>query len=125
MTSEENNDTREMYFTEDEELIVHNLEQMFGQRPKMKSTQNILKRQQFEYWEEIFIKLDGNPDTLKDLKRNFEENVNKYHVTKLCVPIINEIKKLPNGTGNVFEFYIEKDRMECTHEKVANIFNHI
>ena len=125
MTSEENNDTREMYLTEDEELIVHNSEQMFGERPKMKSTQNILKRQQFEYWEEMFIELDGNPDTLKILKRNFEENVNKYHVTKLCVPIVNEIKKLPDGEGNVFEFYIEKDRMECTHEKVADIFNHI
>ena len=108
MTSEENNDTREMYLTEDEELIVHNLEQMFGERPKMKSTQNILKRQQFEYWEEIFIKLDGNPDTLKDLKRNFEENVNKYHVTKLCVPIVNEIKKLPDGEVKVFEFYIDQ-----------------
>ena len=124
------------YLTEYEEVYVHKSKQLndclgldrglaLNERPKMQSFQVSQKKGHFEYWEELFIELEGNPDTLQVLKRNFEDTINKHDVTKLCVPIINEIKKLPDGTEQVFEFYIESDRMECTHEKIANIFNNI
>ena len=127
MTSEGENTNTRYDLTEDEELIVHELAttQLVDERPKMRSFQENLKRGQFEYWEELYIELDGKCDTLKDLQCNFKNNIDVHDVTKLCVPIIHEIKKLPEGKTRVFEYYIERDNMKCTHLTVASIFNNI
>tara|TARA_B100000795_G_scaffold162742_1_gene122255 strand:- start:525 stop:2375 length:1851 start_codon:yes stop_codon:yes gene_type:complete len=127
MASEGENTNTRYDLTEDEELIVHELAttQLVDERPKMRSFQENLKRGQFEYWEELYIELDGKCDTLKDLQCNFKNNIDVHDVTKLCVPIIHEIKKLPEGKTRVFEYYIERDNMKCTHLTVASIFNNI
>ena len=62
---------------------------------------------------------------INNLKTCFLKNIRKSNYDVLCVPIIHEIKKLQGGKSKVFEYYIKKDRMECTHLKVATIFKNI
>ena len=76
----------------------------------------------FDYWEGMYEELNGNPNTSKNLRTCFLKVIRKSNYDVLCVPIIHEIKKLQGGESKVFEHYIEKDKMECTHLKVANFF---
>ena len=118
---------KEYHMTEDMEQVLFKSEQLDGIKPKQLEwdVQMITKRQKFNFWEEMYEELDGNPNTLEHLKTCFEKNVSKSNYDVLCVPIIHAIKKLPRGKEKVFEYYIEYDRMECTHLKVATIFNNI
>ena len=99
-------------------------EQFYGkkQEPDM---QIICKQQMFNYWEEMYEDLNGNLCTLKNLRTCFLKNIRKSNYDVLCVPIIHAIKKLPRGKEKVFEYFIEYDKMECTHLKVATIFKNI
>ena len=127
MTSDEEtimNHGEEYHLTEDEEHMLFKSEQFFGKKKEHDSL-IISKQLMFNYWEEMYEELNGNPNTLKNLKTCFLKNIRKSNYDVLCVPIIHEIKKLQGGTSKVFEYYITKDTMECTHLKVANIFNHI
>ena len=54
------------------------------------------KKQIFDAWSEIFIKLDGNPSTLKILKVSFETNLSSDG-------ILEQIQKLNGGRQRVFD----------------------
>ena len=121
------NHGKEYHLTEDEEQVLFKSKQLNGKKPIQLEwdIQMITKQQMLNYWEEMYEELDGNPNTLEHLKTCFEKNVSKSNYDVLCVPIIHAIKKLPRGKEKVFEYFIEYDKMECTHLKVADIFKNI
>ena len=75
MTSDEItiNHGEEYHLTEDEEHMLFKSEQFFGKK-KEHDMQIISKQQMFNYWEEMYEELNGNPNTLKNLKTCFLKN---------------------------------------------------
>ena len=65
---------KEYHLTEDEELGLFKSKQLNGKKPNFKwewDIQMITKRQMFNFWEEMYEELDGNPNTLEHLKNLF------------------------------------------------------
>ena len=76
------------------------------------------KKQIFDAWSEIFIRLDGQLSTLEKLKVSFETNLSSDG-------ILQEIQKLNGGRQRVFEHYIQHDAMVPCQQTIAEIFKRI
>ena len=82
MTSDEEttiNHGEEYHLTEDDEHMLFKSEQFYGkkQEPDM---QIICKQQMFNYWEEMYEDLNGNSNTLKNLRTCFFEEYKKIQL---------------------------------------------
>ena len=82
---------KEYHLTQDEEQVLFKSKQLNGKKPIQLEwdIQMITKRQKFNFWEEMYTDLDGNPNTLEHLKTCFEKNVSKSNYDVLCVPTVS------------------------------------